>query len=280
MDGLFGIAGWRWAFLLEGIPAILLAIYIFFRLPDGPSNAKWLDASEKEYLAKSAAQSPDNAGHEIAHLWAVLRRPSAWVFTVLYFCMTIGYWTIAYFLPTIVRDQFDLGAAGAGFVSAIPWLFAAIVMIVVSRNVSRTGERTWHMTLLQLAGAAGLTIAALSGNPYLALLGISLAAAGFFGSLPTFNSMPAQLFTGGLAAVALAMINGLASLSGLAGPYLFGLLKDNTGSTTNGLLIMVGFFVAAAILAFTMSRWTDKITGGLHVTTIEDTAPVAVPAKS
>ncbi|MDV6284491.1 MFS transporter [Rhodococcus jostii] len=281
LDGLFGVAGWRWAFLLEGIPAIVLGIYIFFRLPDGPSNAKWLDASETEYLAKAAAQSPDSAGHEISQLWAVLRRPAAWVFTVLYFCMTIGYWTIAYFLPTIVRDQFDLGAAGAGFVSAIPWLFAAVVMIFVSKNVSRTGERTWHMTLLQLAGALGLAVAALSGNPYLALVGISLAAAGFFGSLPTFNSMPAQLFTGGLAAVALAMINGLASLSGLVGPYFFGLLKDTTGSTSTGLLIMAGFFVAAAILAFTMSRWTDKITGGLlHVHIIEDAEPVAVPTKS
>ncbi|MFD6057372.1 MFS transporter [Rhodococcus wratislaviensis] len=277
LDGLLGLAGWRWAFLLEGIPAILLGIYIFFRLPNGPATAAWLDVSEKAYLAKASAQRPDHAGHELGQLWAVLRRPAAWLFCVLYFCMTIGYWTIAYFLPTIVRDQFHLGAAGAGFVSAIPWLFAAIVMVFVSKNVSRTGERTWHMTLLQIAGAVGLAIAALSGNPYLALVGISLAAAGFFGSLPTFNSMPAQLFTGGLAAVALAMINGLASLSGLAGPYLFGLLKDNTGSTTTGLLIMAGFFIAAAILAFTMSRWTDKVTGGLlhsEPIRVTDSAPL------
>lgn len=279
LDGLFGLAGWRWAFLIEGIPAIALAAYIYLRLPNGPSEAKWLDASEKEYLAKHSAQRPDGPGHEIKYLWAVLRRPAAWAFTILYFCMTIGYWTIAYFLPTIVRSQFDLGFVASGMVSAIPWAFAAVVMILVSKNVSKTGERTWHMTILQMAGAVGLATAALTGNPYLALLGISLAAGGFFGSLPSFNSMPAQVFTAGLAAVALAMINGLASLSGLIGPYLFGFLQDRTGSSETGLLIMSGFFVAAAILVFAMSRWTDKVTGGLHTKTKVDLDPTAIDAR-
>ncbi|KQU45909.1 MFS transporter [Rhodococcus sp. Leaf278] len=279
LDGLFGVAGWRWAFLIEGIPAIALAAYMYFRLPNGPSEATWLDDEEKDYLAEHSAQRPGGPGHEMKYFWAVLRRPAAWAFTVLYFCMTIGYWTIAYFLPTIVRGEFKLGFIASGLVSAIPWTFAAIVMVLVSKNVSKTGERTWHMTILQIAGAVGLATAALSGNPYLALIGISLAAGGFFGSLPSFNSMPTQVFTAGLAAVALAMINGLASLSGLVGPYLFGLLQDTTGSTDMGLLIMSGFFVAAAVLVYCMSRWTDTVTGGLHSTPAVDTDPASSTSK-
>jgi hypothetical protein len=97
-------------------------------------------------------------------------------------------------------------------------------------------------------------------------VGISLAAAGFFGSLSTFQSMQAQVFAGGLAAVALAMVNGLASLSGLAGPYVMGVLKDATGSTNSGLLIMSAFFVIAAVMINIMTRWADRLTGGINGT--------------
>ncbi|MGC0373011.1 MFS transporter [Streptomyces sp. SAI-229] len=263
MHGVLGIAGWRWAFLVEGVPAVLLGIYIWFRLPNSPREVAWLDESEKAYLARSGVQDENASAHELKQLSAVLRRPAAWMFVLLYFCMSIGYWSITYFLPTIVREQFDLSDAGAGFVSAIPWVFSALVMLLVARSVTRTGERTWHLTVLQLAGAVGLVVAASTGSAVIALVGVSFAGAGFFGSLSTFQSMPAQAFAGGLAAVALAMINGLASLSGLAGPYAVGVLKDATGSTDRGLLIMSVFFVAAAVLTYFMSRWTDRVTGGL-----------------
>jgi len=267
LDGLFGLAGWRWAFLLEGVPALLLGGYIWFRLPNSPADVSWLDTEEKAYLARTGVQRGTSSAHEFRQLPAVLRRPSAWLFTFLYFCMTIGYWAITYFLPTIVRERFGLGAAGAGFVSAIPWVFSAIVMLLVAKSVTRTGERKWHTTILQLVGAGGLVMAASTGSAVLALAGIALAGAGFFGSLSAFQSMPSQVFAGGLAAVALAMVNGLASLSGLAGPYVVGVLKDATGSTNRGLLIMSFFFVGAAVLTFFMSRWTDRVTGGLVAST-------------
>lgn len=263
MDGILGLAGWRWAFLVEGLPAILLGTYIWFRLPSTPAEATWLDATEKEYLARTTTQSTSARAHEFKQVGVVLRMPSAWLFTSLYFCMTIGYWAITYFLPTIVREQFGLTAAGAGFVSGIPWAFAAVVMLVVARSVTRTGDRVWHLTLLQVAGGIGLAFAATTGNPVLALIGISLAGAGFFGSLSTFQSMEAQIFAGGLAAVALAMVNGLASLSGLAGPYVVGALRDATGSTSTGLLIMSGFFGVAAVMMFFTTRWVERTTGGI-----------------
>ncbi|KFG72882.1 MFS transporter [Streptomyces mutabilis] len=276
MHGVLGISGWRWAFLLEGAPALLLGIYIWFRLPNSPREVAWLDESEKAYLAQVGVQGEDSSAHEFKQLSAVLRRPAAWMFVLLYFCMSIGYWSITYFLPTIVREQFDLSDAQAGFVSAIPWAFSAVVMLLVARSVTRTGERTWHLTILQLAGALGLAVAASTGSAVLALVGVSLAAAGFFGSLSTFQSMSAQAFAGGLAAVALAMINGLASLSGLVGPYVVGVLKDATGSTDRGLLIMSIFFVVAAVLMYVMSRWTDRVTGGLGPVAPSPTAEPSV----
>lgn len=266
LDGTFGLAGWRWVFLIEGVPAILLGIFIWFRLPSTPKDASWLDESEKAYLAETGVQDAGAKAHEVSQLVAALKRPAVWLFVVLYFCMTIGYWSLTYFLPTIVGERFDVGTAGAGFISALPWAFAALVMLVVPKTVGRTGDRRWHLTALQIAGGIGLAFAATTGSGVGALVGISFAAAGFFGSLSTFQSMQAQVFAGGLAAVALAMVNGLASLSGLAGPYVMGVLKDTTGSTNSGLLIMSAFFVIAAVMINIMTRWADRLTGGVNGT--------------
>ncbi len=263
LDGVLGFAGWRWTFFLQGIPAILLAVYIFVKLPDRPGDADWLDESEKAYLAEVGTQADNASAHELKQLPAVLRRVSAWVFSLTYFCFTISFWAITYFLPTIVKEQFKMSTAAAGFTSAIPWLFSAIVMLAISKSVTKTGDRKWHMTIVLLAGAAGLAIGATSANPFIAIAGVSIAAAGFFGSLSAFWTMPAQVFAGGLSAVAIAMVNSFGNLSGLLGPWILGSLKNTTGSTSAGLLIMSGFLVAAAVLAFVMSTWSDKVTGGL-----------------
>jgi MFS family permease len=263
LDGMLGFAGWRWTLFLEGIPAVLLAVYIFLKLPDRPQDADWLDESEKAYLAEVGTQGQNDSAHELKQLPAVLRRTSAWIFSLTYFCLTIGFWAITYFLPTIVKEQFKLGTVTSGFISAIPWLFSAIIMIFVGRSITRTGERKWHMTVVLLVGAVGLAIGALSGNPFIAIAGVSVAAAGFFGALSAFWTMPAQVFAGGLSAVAIAMINSLGNVSGLVGPYVLGSLKDATGSTNAGLLIMAGFLLAGAVLTYVMCTWTDKATGGL-----------------
>ncbi len=263
LDGTFGFAGWRWTFFLQGIPAILLAVYIFFKLPDRPGDADWLDESEKAYLADVGTQADNASAHELKQLPAVLRRLSAWVFSLTYFCFTISFWAITYFLPSIVKEQFKMSTVAAGFTSAIPWLFSAVVMLVISKSVTKTGDRKWHMTMVLLAGAVGLAIGATSANPFIAIAGVSIAAAGFFGALSAFWTMPAQVFAGGLSAVAIAMVNSFGNLSGLLGPWILGSLKDTTGSTSAGLLIMSGFLVAAAVLAFVMSTWSDKVTGGL-----------------
>jgi MFS family permease len=263
LDGAMGFAGWRWVLFLEGIPAIVLAVFIFIKLPDRPQKAKWLTQEEKDYLAEVATQGHDKSASELKQLPAVLRRSSAWIFSLTYFCLTIGFWAITYFLPTIVKEQFKVSTVAAGFISAIPWLVSAVIMLFVSRSITRTGERKWHMTLVLLAGAVGLVVGALAANPFVAIAGVSITAAGFFGALSAFWTMPAQVFAGALSAVAIAMINSIGNLSGLVGPTVLGTFKDLTGSTSTGLLIMSGFLVAAAILVYVMCTWTDRVTGGL-----------------
>lgn len=264
MNGVGGIAGWRWVFLLEGLPAIVLAIVIFFALPSTPAKAAWLDDEEKAYLAQNVAQRPDSGAHELKQLPAALRRPSLWAFAVTYFFILIGFWSITYFLPTIVKEQFHLDVVGSGYVSAIPWAFSAIVMFVVLRSISRTGERRWHLTLPMVAASLGLLIGVLSGNPFLSILGVSIAAAGFFATLSTFQATVAQVYAGALAAVSIALVNSVGNVSGLVGPYIQGGLTDLTGSSSAGLLVMSGFFAVAAVFVYILIGWADRKTGGLR----------------
>jgi MFS family permease len=263
LDGVGGIAGWRWVFIIEGIPAIALAIYIFFALPSTPAKAKWLTEDEKAYLESSTTQPESADAHKFKSFTAAMRRPSLWVFAATYFTMLIGYWSITYFLPTIVREQFGLGVVASGFISAIPWVVAAIGMFVVLRSIKRTGDRKWHLTGLMAAAALGLFFGVISGNPYLALLGITIAATGFFGALSTFQATILQVYAGALAAVSIAFVNSMGNISGLVGPYVLGALTDRTGSTNAGLLIMSGFFAIATVLIYFLMRWADRETGGL-----------------
>jgi MFS family permease len=263
LDGVGGVAGWRWVFIIEGIPAIALAIYIFFALPSTPAKAKWLTDEEKDYLASSTTQPQSAEAHTFKAFTGAMRRPSLWVFAATYFSMLIGYWSITYFLPTIVKEQFGLGVVESGFVSAIPWVIAAISMFIVLRSIKRTGDRKWHLTGLMAAAAIGLFLGVISGNPFLALGGITIAAIGFFGALSTFQATILQVYAGALAAVSIAFVNSVGNLSGLVGPYILGALTDSTGSTSAGLLLMSGFFAIATVLTYFLISWADRETGGL-----------------
>lgn len=263
MDGIGGLAGWRWVFIVEGVPALALAIYIFFALPSVPAKAKWLTDEEKQYLSSSTTQPDDAGAHTFAAFIGAMRRPSVWVFAVTYFTMLIGYWSITYFLPTIVKEQFGLDVVASGFVSAIPWVVAAICMFGVLRSIKRTGDRKWHLTVLMAAAAIGLFLGVVSGNPFLALAGITIAAVGFFGALSTFQATILQVYAGAFAAVSIAFVNSVGNLSGLVGPYILGALTDQTGSTNAGLIIMAGFFAIATVLVYFLIGWADRQTGGL-----------------
>jgi MFS family permease len=264
LDGAGGIEGWRWVFVLEGLPAIVLAVVFFFVLPSSPAKASWLDEEEKAYLAKNVTQRGDSGAHELKQIPAALKRPSLWAFAVTYFFILIGFWSITYFLPSIVKEQFKLGVVASGYISAVPWILSAIVMFAIVRSITKTGERRWHLTIPMIAAALGLFIGVLSGNPFLSLLGVSIAAASFFAVLSTFHATVVQVYAGALAAVSIALVNSVGNVSGLVGPYIQGWLTDLTGSSNAGLLVMSGFFALAAVFVYILIGWADRKTGGLR----------------
>ena len=253
LDGVFGIAGWRWVFLAQGVVTLLLGAVFLAFLPNSPKDAKWLTQQEKDYLAAHVPASERGSSHGPGAFRSVLRSAWAWVYALLYFSILLAFWSITYWLPTVIQETFEVGAVKAGFISSIPWVFCALVMVALGISSARTGDRRWHLIACLLIGGVGLLASTMMDSPILVLIALCFAAAGSQSGCPLFYSQTTSVFMGAIAAVAIAFINSLGNISGFVGPYIIGLLVDLTGDTRVGLMCMSGVFVVAALLAYVVT---------------------------
>ena len=249
LDGIGGLRGWQWLFLVEGLPAVALGLAVLAWLPDGPARAPWLTADERDALAARLRPEQAIEAHHTATLRRALVDPRVWRLAVLYFVLVDGFYGVSLWLPQIVKQLSGLGDVMVGVVSAAPYVAAAAGMVVVGGHSDRTGERRWHVAAPAFVGALGLALAARLDAPVAALAALSLAAVGIWSTLGPFWSMPASLLRGTGAAAGIALINSIGNLGGFAGPYLIGRLHATTGSFANGLLVLAGGLVAAGLLA-------------------------------
>ncbi|MGW5150569.1 MFS transporter [Rhodococcus koreensis] len=255
LDGTFGIAGWRWVFLLQGACTLVLGFVYLFFLPNDPKKAKWLTQRERDYILEQvAASNPSGSAHERGAFAKVIRNGLAWVYASLYFCILMAFWTITYWLPTVIQERFGVSTVHAGFLSAIPWAFCALVMYLAGISAARTGDRRWHIIVGLLIGGSGLLLSTVFHAPIMVLICLCFAAAGAQAIAPLFFAQASTAFIGTAAAVSIAFVNSLGNLSGFIGPYVIGLLTDMTGDTRLGLTIMSAFFVFAAILTFYVTK--------------------------
>lgn len=255
LDGALGFAGWRWVFALQGLPAMALGFYILWVLPSSPQTANWLSEEEKKFLLARTTYDASHASGGLRPLGQVFANAAAWLLAALYFSMVIGFWSVTYFLPHIVKERFHVDTIQAGFISALPWLGAAIAIYIIGRTSTATGDRKWHMLFCLAASGAGLWLSAATDSPVLALIGLTFGAAGMQAAVPLFWAMPSAVFPAAIGAIAIAMINSIGNLSGLAGPWLLGFLNDLTGNSRMGLYAMAGFFFVSAILAFVLNSY-------------------------
>ncbi|WP_020639133.1 MFS transporter [Amycolatopsis balhimycina] len=256
--GVFGLAGWRFMFLVEGIPAILLAFVTWFYLTDRPEKANWLTDDERTWLV--AELERERQAKETEHHWTLrkaLTHPRILGLAFVYFAIAYGLYALGFFLPTIVAgfgQQFGtkLSVLQAGLVIAVPYAIAAVVMVVWARHGDRTRERTWHVALPMLIGGIAIPIALYLGNPYAAMAAVTVCAVGVCAALPTFWALPSSFLAGSAAAGGIALINSLGNVSGFAAPYITGWLRDLTGSQRTGLWVVGACMVAGALLAIAL----------------------------
>jgi MFS family permease len=253
-DGVLGFEhGWRFMFFVEGIPAMIFGVVVLFLLPDRPSKARWLAPSEAAAMeAVIAAEDEKQVPHGTGLRDALTDRRVI-AMSIVYFGVVFGVYVLGFFLPTVIAgfaQQFGtkLSLFQEGLVTAIPYAIASVVMVLWSRHSDATGERRWHVALPAFVGAVAIAVALLFNSPYLIMAAITVTACGVFAAIPVIWQIPPKFLTGVGAAAGIALINSFGNLSGFAGPYLAGWLKDLTGAFQAGMLAVAFFMVMSGVV--------------------------------
>jgi MFS family permease len=248
LDGMMGLRGWQWLFIIEGIPSVLLGIVTWFYLTDKPAKATWLTAEQKAWLS-SRLDSEVAAKQAAMHLslGQALASPRVLTLSLVYFGFVGALYGMQFWLPQIVK-AFGFSNAQTGFVTAVPYLFGAVAMILWARHSDRTRERVWHVALPLLLTAVALGISGYVQDPMVTLVALTFAAIGTFCTFGVFWTLPTAWLTGTAAAAGIALINSIGNLAGFGGPYLIGWVKDSTGSTATGLLVLAILPLIAGLL--------------------------------
>jgi len=246
-----GLAGWRWVFILEGVPSIVLGVVTLFFLTDWPRDARWLAAERREWLtAEIERERSTKQAEGRADTWSALAHPQVLLLVAICFFVIAGNQSVAFFLPSITDAWSSLSVTGRTLVTMLPYICGFFGILVNGHLAGRARDRRWFVAGPMLVTAAGLAGAvATNGHPMLMVL--FFCAAGFSAQayLPVLWTYPSSLLTKSAAAVAIGLINSIGNLGGLAGPYVFGYLRTATGSFDAGLWVLVGFLAIAGVLA-------------------------------
>lgn len=275
LDGMSGLAGWQWIFVAEGIPSVVLGVTTLWFLTDRPAEAKWLSPEEREYLDRTIrAETAEIARRGHVSLYRALLHPTVWRLSLLSFTLLVGLYSISFWLPQIVQSLSRGDNVEVALLSAIPYVAAAVAMVVVGAHSDRTRERCWHIAAAALVGAAGIGATAVAQTPVPGLIALSVAAVGIFSAIPVFWSLPTTFLSGTAAAGAIALINSVGNLGGFFGPYLIGRVRDLTGGFAGSLMFIAVLLVGSAALAASLRR-SSASEGDLSEKPLEGIAPSA-----
>jgi MFS transporter, ACS family, tartrate transporter len=249
MDGIWGLAGWQWLFILVSIPCIPLGFLTLYLLADNPETAGWLTPEERGVLRNVLSSEARERPH--SSLLAALTDVRVLVLAAIQFGFTLGSYGIGIWLPLILKE-YHLTNFAIGWTVAIPYLFASIGMIGWARYVDRTGHRLVNLAIACFLGAAGLVAPILSGSLTMALIGFSVALIGVSAARAVFWTLPTRFLTGVAAAGGLAFINSIGTVGGFAGPTMMGWLREFSGSYAFGLAAVAAIMVAAAAASMSL----------------------------
>lgn len=276
LNGVAGLRGIQWMFLIEGLIAAVVGVWAYFYLTDHPKDAKWLPADERQALAETiAAENTVKAeGHAPQKVLSTLASWRVWYFSAIYFCIQIAVYGFVFFLPTqvVAITGQKLGFA-ASLVTAIPWVFSLASVAFFPGLADRTRKHRTIGCALMLGTAVGIVISgALSDNPVLAIAGLSLAAVGFVAMQPIFWTLPTEYLTGFAAAAGIGLINSIGNLGGFVAPIMRSYFDKTAGGNTGLYVMAVGAVMAAVLFAITgLFKKANEIEAG-HLDVVDATA--------
>ncbi|SOY50693.1 putative tartrate transporter [Cupriavidus taiwanensis] len=243
-----GHAGWQWVFVLEALPTLPLAIGVLWILTDRVKDAKWLTPAQRQLIESDIAL--DDHGREHMPLTGILRDMRICKIILMTFPAMMALYTLGFYLPTLIKDAGAVSGVQIGLLSAIPYCVAVVAMVLAGRSSDRYAERRWHLAGIMLVGAFGLVASVFAGqNLVLAVISLSIAAAGIISFSPIMWTLPTAFLGGATAAACIGAINSLANLGGFVSPYLIGWIRDTYHSTAPAIFIIAGALVAGALIA-------------------------------
>jgi sugar phosphate permease len=259
MQGVMGLDGWKWLFLITGSPAILLGFVVLFALKDSPQQAAWLSSAERDWLVQKlesekhqkvkSTESSSPAAPAQAASHSVFSNPRVWHLALLYFSLTLGMYGFQLWLPQIIMSFDKLSDASSALLSAIPAIFQALGMILVAAHSDKKRERRWHVACSATLASLSLILCGFSHNPVLSLCLLCLTAFGIWGTVGPFWALPPSYLPASSAAAGIGLINSVGNLGGFAGPYLVGWLKQHTPDFVYSLIALAISLFCGGILA-------------------------------
>ncbi|MGH9308213.1 MAG: MFS transporter [Vicinamibacterales bacterium] len=254
LNGVMGLRGWQWLFLLEGLPAVVLGVLALTVLTDRPEQATWLPPADREWLARTMSEERalrTSVGH--ASLARSLTSGRVWLLCTVYLMNTSVTYGIFLWLPRMLQDASGSSGYGVSVLTAIPFVAALIAMVLVGRHSDRTGERKRHVAACAATAGLGLLLAVASqGNLVLLVLSFTLSQMGQRSVMSVFWAIPPMFLGGTAAAAGIGLINAIGNLGGFFGPSIMGWLRDATGGYTGGLLVLASALAIEAILVMTI----------------------------
>ena len=251
LDGIYGLKGWQWLFLLEGLPAMVLGISVIFYLNDRPETTRWLAPAERDWLVETLA-AERNACPLRRDIRVALTDGTVWKLGIIFLLVAAGFYGYSFWGPLIIKSLTGLSNFEVGLVLGAISAVTILGMLLNGYHSDRTGERAIHIAIPLLVSALGLVGCALLRQPVLAVTALALVPLGHCASYGPFWSMPTQFLTGPAAAAGIALVTMIANVGGFAGPTLIGVLKARTGTHTDAFLLLGGLAVIAALLALTI----------------------------
>ena len=236
LDGLFGLRGWQVMYLAEGIPTILIGIAAYFVLINKPEQATFLTAAERDWLvAKIAGERRAKEQVRIYSLFESMSNPKVLLLALNYLGIVTASLGMLIFIPQIIKELGQMSNMEVGWLTMVPYICGAISLVTWGRISDRMNERRWNLLLACLLSTGGLVLAGATMGTWWALVGMSLAAMGFYGSKGPFFAMPPMFLSGTALAAGIAWINSLGNIGGFFGPWWVGVMRDATGSFAGGL---------------------------------------------